>query len=81
LTGCGEQKIGAHVNLGVFYVAGIPMAALLAFVAHLNGMVLKFFKSSLCILTMLQFFLFFLMTLLELRQLLHDGNASEMADY
>ncbi|TVU30669.1 hypothetical protein EJB05_22302, partial [Eragrostis curvula] len=38
LTGCGEQKIGARVNLGAFYLAGIPMAVLLAFVVHLNGM-------------------------------------------
>ncbi|OEL23783.1 Protein DETOXIFICATION 16 [Dichanthelium oligosanthes] len=38
LTGCGEQKIGARVNLGAFYLAGIPMAVLLAFVLHLNGM-------------------------------------------
>ncbi|KAL6641035.1 hypothetical protein ACP70R_019216 [Stipagrostis hirtigluma subsp. patula] len=40
LTGCGKQKIGAAVNLGAFYLAGIPMAVLLAFVFHLNGMVL-----------------------------------------
>ncbi|XBI06150.1 hypothetical protein VPH35_134200 [Triticum aestivum] len=38
LTGCGKQKIGATVNLGVFYLAGIPMEVLLAFVFHLNGM-------------------------------------------
>nr|XP_034594137.1 protein DETOXIFICATION 16-like isoform X2 [Setaria viridis] len=38
LTGCGKQKIGAAVNLGAFYLAGIPMAVLLAFVFHLNGM-------------------------------------------
>ncbi|XP_048543249.1 protein DETOXIFICATION 16-like [Triticum urartu] len=38
LTGCGKQKIGATVNLGAFYLAGIPMAVLLAFVFHLNGM-------------------------------------------
>ncbi|TVU30794.1 hypothetical protein EJB05_22435, partial [Eragrostis curvula] len=38
LTGCGEQKIGARVNLAAFYLAGIPMAVLLAFVVHLNGM-------------------------------------------
>uniref|UniRef100_A0A0E0EWT9 Protein DETOXIFICATION n=1 Tax=Oryza meridionalis TaxID=40149 RepID=A0A0E0EWT9_9ORYZ len=37
LTGCGKQKIGAHVNLGAFYLVGIPMAVLLAFVLHLNG--------------------------------------------
>lgn len=38
LTGCGRQKIGARVNLGAYYLAGIPMAVLLAFVLHLNGM-------------------------------------------
>ena len=39
LTGSGKQKIGAAVNLGAFYLLGIPMAVLLAFVFHLNGMV------------------------------------------
>jgi Na+-driven multidrug efflux pump len=39
LTGCGMQKIGAAVNLAAFYLIGIPMAVLLAFVFHLNGMV------------------------------------------
>jgi MATE family multidrug resistance protein len=39
LTGCGKQKIGAITNLGAFYLAGIPMAVLLAFVFHMNGMV------------------------------------------
>uniref|UniRef100_A0ACD5WKN5 Uncharacterized protein n=1 Tax=Avena sativa TaxID=4498 RepID=A0ACD5WKN5_AVESA len=38
LTGCGEQKIGARVNLAAFYLAGIPLAVFLAFVLHLNGM-------------------------------------------
>nr|CAB3473053.1 unnamed protein product [Digitaria exilis] len=38
LTGCGKQKIGAAVNLGAFYLAGLPMAVLLAFVLNLNGM-------------------------------------------
>uniref|UniRef100_A0A453T3R6 Uncharacterized protein n=2 Tax=Aegilops tauschii TaxID=37682 RepID=A0A453T3R6_AEGTS len=36
LYGCGEQKIGARVNLAAFYLAGIPLAVLLAFVLHLN---------------------------------------------
>jgi MATE family multidrug resistance protein len=39
LTGSGKQTIGAVVNLGAFYLLGIPMAVLLAFVFHLNGMV------------------------------------------
>ncbi|BAF26308.1 Os10g0345100, partial [Oryza sativa Japonica Group] len=38
LTGCGKQKIGAAVNLGAFYLVGIPVAVLLAFYLHLNGM-------------------------------------------
>ncbi|KAF7098424.1 hypothetical protein CFC21_100167 [Triticum aestivum] len=38
LYGCGEQKIGARVNLAAFYLAGIPLAVLLAFILHLNGM-------------------------------------------
>uniref|UniRef100_A0ACD5XHB1 Uncharacterized protein n=1 Tax=Avena sativa TaxID=4498 RepID=A0ACD5XHB1_AVESA len=38
LTGSGKQTIGAVVNLGAFYLLGIPMAVLLAFVFHLNGM-------------------------------------------
>ncbi|CAD6334102.1 unnamed protein product [Miscanthus lutarioriparius] len=38
VTGCGEQKIGARVNLSAYYLAGIPMAVLLAFVLHQNGM-------------------------------------------
>ncbi|GJN02950.1 hypothetical protein PR202_ga20346 [Eleusine coracana subsp. coracana] len=35
LTGCGKQKIGAAINLGAFYLAGIPMAVLLGFVFHM----------------------------------------------
>ncbi|CAM0908079.1 unnamed protein product [Alopecurus aequalis] len=38
ITGCGQQKIGARVNLAAFYLVGIPMAVVLAFVLHLNGM-------------------------------------------
>ncbi|XP_044957999.1 protein DETOXIFICATION 16-like [Hordeum vulgare subsp. vulgare] len=38
LTGSGKQNIGAAVNLGAFYLLGIPMAVMLAFVFHLNGM-------------------------------------------
>ncbi|CAO2205953.1 unnamed protein product [Urochloa humidicola] len=37
ITGCGKQKIGAAINLGAFYLAGIPISALLAFVFHMNG--------------------------------------------
>ncbi|XP_065031474.1 protein DETOXIFICATION 16-like isoform X2 [Musa acuminata AAA Group] len=35
--GCGWQKIGALVNLGAYYIVGIPSALLLAFVLHVGG--------------------------------------------
>ncbi|KAJ4713474.1 Protein DETOXIFICATION [Melia azedarach] len=35
--GCGWQKIGAYVNLGSYYLVGIPCAILLAFVLHVGG--------------------------------------------
>ncbi|KAL5079525.1 hypothetical protein RYX36_007946 [Vicia faba] len=35
--GCGWQKIGAYVNLGAYYLVGIPAAILLAFVLHVGG--------------------------------------------
>ncbi|XP_050223061.1 protein DETOXIFICATION 16-like [Mercurialis annua] len=35
--GCGWQKIGAYVNLGSYYLAGIPCAIVLTFVFHLGG--------------------------------------------
>ncbi|OVA14234.1 Multi antimicrobial extrusion protein [Macleaya cordata] len=35
--GCGWQKIGAFVNLGAYYLVGIPCAILLAFVLHMGG--------------------------------------------
>ncbi|XP_054794061.1 protein DETOXIFICATION 16-like [Prosopis cineraria] len=37
VRGCGWQKIGAYVNLGSFYLAGVPCAVILAFVAHMNA--------------------------------------------
>ncbi|XP_062225412.1 protein DETOXIFICATION 16-like [Phragmites australis] len=40
--GCGWQKIGACVNLGAYYLVGIPAAFCLAFVYHLGGMGLWF---------------------------------------
>jgi len=36
--GCGWQKIGACINLGAYYVAGIPCAYLIAFVLRVGGM-------------------------------------------
>ncbi|KAB5531807.1 hypothetical protein DKX38_018477 [Salix brachista] len=35
--GCGWQKIGAYINLGSYYLVGIPIAILLAFVFHVGG--------------------------------------------
>ncbi|GLT35051.1 hypothetical protein SLA2020_095350 [Shorea laevis] len=36
--GCGWQHIGAYINLGAFYLCGIPVAALLGFFVKLRGM-------------------------------------------
>ncbi|PUZ61234.1 hypothetical protein GQ55_4G259400 [Panicum hallii var. hallii] len=36
--GCGWQKIGACINLGAYYIAGIPCAYLIAFVLRVGGM-------------------------------------------
>ncbi|KEH26961.1 MATE efflux family protein [Medicago truncatula] len=35
--GCGWQKLGAFVNLGSFYLVGIPFSAVLAFIFHMKG--------------------------------------------
>ncbi|KAM0933274.1 putative multi antimicrobial extrusion protein [Dioscorea sansibarensis] len=35
--GCGWQHIGAYVNLGAFYLFGIPVAVVLAFIIHVRG--------------------------------------------
>ncbi|XP_057518883.1 protein DETOXIFICATION 16-like isoform X1 [Amaranthus tricolor] len=35
--GCGWQKIGAYINLGSFYLVGLPAAILLAFFMHIGG--------------------------------------------
>lgn len=35
--GCGWQKIGAYINLGSYYLVGIPAAVLLAFVFKIGG--------------------------------------------
>ncbi|KAK7358168.1 hypothetical protein VNO77_00092 [Canavalia gladiata] len=37
LAGCGWQKIGAYVNLGSFYLVGVPCAAVLAFLLHMKA--------------------------------------------
>ncbi|XP_076934495.1 protein DETOXIFICATION 16-like [Bidens hawaiensis] len=38
VRGCGWQKIGAAVNLGAYYIIGLPCSALLTFVLHYGGM-------------------------------------------
>ncbi|KAK7852338.1 protein DETOXIFICATION 12 [Quercus suber] len=35
--GCGWQHVGAYVNLGAFYLCGIPVAAVLGFMTNLRG--------------------------------------------
>ncbi|KAL4331150.1 hypothetical protein AHAS_Ahas13G0471300 [Arachis hypogaea] len=36
-SGCGWQRIGAYVNLGSFYLVGVPCSVLLGFVAHMKA--------------------------------------------
>ncbi|KEH26966.1 MATE efflux family protein [Medicago truncatula] len=35
--GCGWQKLGAFVNLGAYYLVGIPISVVLAFVFNMKG--------------------------------------------
>ncbi|KAL5079524.1 hypothetical protein RYX36_007945 [Vicia faba] len=35
--GCGRQEIGVYVNLGAYYLVGVPAAVVLAFVLHVGG--------------------------------------------
>ncbi|KAG8388008.1 hypothetical protein BUALT_Bualt02G0080400 [Buddleja alternifolia] len=37
VRGCGYQKMGAYINLGSYYLVGMPMAILLAFILHIGG--------------------------------------------
>jgi Na+-driven multidrug efflux pump len=37
--GCGWQNLRASINLGAYYVVGIPSAILFAFIFHIGGMV------------------------------------------
>lgn len=37
IRGCGRQKIGAAVNLGAYYLVGIPTAIVCAFFFHVGG--------------------------------------------
>jgi MATE family multidrug resistance protein len=39
VRGCGLQKIGACVNLGAYYLVGVPAALFFAFFYHFGGMV------------------------------------------
>lgn len=39
IRGCGWQKFGAYVNLGSYYLLGIPFSAVFAFVLHMKGQV------------------------------------------
>ncbi|KAI3730624.1 hypothetical protein L1987_61796 [Smallanthus sonchifolius] len=36
--GCGWQNVCAIINLGAYYIVGIPCAVLLAFILHVGGM-------------------------------------------
>ncbi|KAK7380073.1 hypothetical protein VNO78_32450 [Psophocarpus tetragonolobus] len=38
VRGCGWQKLGAYVNLGSYYLVGLPFAIVLAFVLRTKGM-------------------------------------------
>jgi Na+-driven multidrug efflux pump len=46
VRGCGWQKIGACVNLGAYYLIGVPAAFCFAFVYHLGGKVVIYFLNS-----------------------------------
>jgi MATE family multidrug resistance protein len=37
VRGIGMQEIGAFINLGAYYLVGIPCAVLFAFVLHIGG--------------------------------------------
>ncbi|KAK3152771.1 hypothetical protein QOZ80_2BG0163330 [Eleusine coracana subsp. coracana] len=37
IRGCGQQKMGAFVNFPSYYLVGIPVACIFAFVCHLRG--------------------------------------------
>lgn len=37
--GCGWQNLCAFINLGAYYVVGLPSSVLFAFVFHIGGMV------------------------------------------
>ncbi|GAB2214598.1 hypothetical protein Droror1_Dr00018953 [Drosera rotundifolia] len=35
--GCGWQKLGTYINIGAYYLIGIPISVVLGFVLHLKG--------------------------------------------
>ncbi|KAK9278099.1 hypothetical protein L1049_027657 [Liquidambar formosana] len=47
--GCGWQKIGALINLGSYYLVGLPCAVVLAFAFHMGGK--GFWLGIICALT------------------------------
>lgn len=57
--GSGWQHAGAYINLGAYYLAGIPVALVLSFVLHLGG---KGLWTGLIIGSIMQFVLLFLLT-------------------
>lgn len=44
--GCGWQKIGAVINLGAYYLLGIPCSVILAFVYNFGGKVTPYPRLS-----------------------------------
>ncbi|RVW29819.1 Protein detoxification 16 [Vitis vinifera] len=46
VRGSGKQKIDALINLGAYYLVGIPSGALLAFVYHIGGNVTLILPSA-----------------------------------
>lgn len=43
--GCGWQKIGAFVNLGAYYLMGLPSAIALGFFFHFGAKVVVLFNN------------------------------------
>ena len=39
IIGCGWETLGAYVNLGAYYVVGLPIDVILSFVLHVGGRV------------------------------------------
>ncbi|XP_073159276.1 protein DETOXIFICATION 14-like isoform X2 [Henckelia pumila] len=74
--GGGWQQIGAYVNLGSYYLVGIPVALVMGFVLHLNG---KGLWIGLVIGAAVQCFLFSIVTYLTDwdKQLNFVGNGSK----